>query len=391
MQHLPAVKFSTVLCALLCLPLFAQPSSRKPRIINIDEYEKTNGDAPANPGPLANLSGEMRSPEIKASMRKVADWQYDRIKDAPSQNWTFPPLYDGFLAASRTLDDPKYHDNVIAVGEHYHWTIGTGDLETNANEHALGYPYIQLFNENRDPQRIAGIQSEFEDIKKLNRNRGGQLIWWWCDALFMAPPTWSALSKATNDPRYLNYMDKRYHETDNLLWSPEYHLYFRDKKFLSKTESNGKPIFWSRGNGWVLAGLAMTLENIPASDPRRQFYLDRFQKMSAEVLAIQGTDGLWRTGLLDPDAYALPEVSGSAFFLYALAWGVNNNILSAETYKPAIAHGWAGLTSHIYADGRLGAIQPIGDSPGKYTASASYVYGVGAFLLAGSEIEKLSR
>lgn len=383
-------KLATVIGS-FCVILSAQPHASQKRIINIYEYEKTNGDAPDNPGPPAGLSGEMRSADIKAAMRLVADWQYGRIKDAPSQNWTFAPLYDGFLAASRTLGDPRYHDNVILVGEHYHWTIGTGDLSTNANEHALGYPYIQLFNENHDPKRIAGIRSEFEDIKYLDRNSDGQIIWWWCDALFMAPPTWSALSKTTGDPRYLNYMDKRYRETDRLLWNPEYHLYSRDRRFLRKVETNGKPIFWSRGNGWALAGLAMTLENISDSDPRRAFYLERFRSMSAEVLTIQGADGLWRTGLLDPDAYALPEVSGSAFFLYALAWGVNNNILAADEYRQAISRGWSGMVSHIYADGRLGAIQPIGDSPGKYAASASYVYGVGAFLLAGSEIEKLSR
>lgn len=379
--------------------LFGQvaPSSPKPRIINVIEHEKSIGDAPADPGPLAtDVSGEMQPAAIKAAMRKVADWQNARIADTPSQNWTFPPLYDGLLAASKTLHDPRYHNTVVAAAEHFHWTIGVGNLATNANEHALGYPYIKLYEENPVPNRIADLKREFEEIKEIappdtKKDPRFGLVWWWCDALFMAPPTWSALSHVTHDPRYLNYMDAQYHQTDDLLWNKQYHLYFRDRSFFTKTEANGKPIFWSRGNGWVLAGLAMTLENIPANDPRRAFYLQRFKEISAEVLSIQSADGLWRTGLLDADAYKLPEVSGSAFFLYALTWGVNHHVLDSTTYKPAIARGWSGLVAHIYADGRLGSIQPIGDSPGKYSESASYVYGTGAFLLAGSEIELLAR
>lgn len=389
-RYTPAAELLFLFCISLCVLSVGQSPTRK-RVIDVNEYEKTNGDAPNDPGPFGLLSGEMHSVQIKTAMKKVADWQYGRIKDAPSQSWTFAPLYDGFLAASRTLGDPKYHDNVVAVGEHYHWKVGTGDIATNANEHALGYSYVQLFRENQDPRRIAGLKREFEDIRNVDSNRDGQPIWWWCDALFMAPPTWSSLAAATHDTRYLNYMDKHYRETDALLWSPEYHLYFRDKNFLARTERNGKPVFWSRGNGWVLAGLAMTLDTMPATDHRRPFYLQRFQQMSKEIFALQGADGLWRTGLLDPDSYALPEVSGSAFFLYALSWGLNNHTLSSDIYQPAVQRGWSGLVSRIYADGRLGAIQPIGDSPGNYSPSASYNYGVGAFLLAGSEIEKLSR
>ncbi|MBS1813696.1 MAG: glycoside hydrolase family 88 protein [Acidobacteria bacterium] len=378
------------------LSAHAQQPAKK-RVITVTEREKTIGDAPANPGPLAtDLSPALRSADVKAAMRKVADWQYERIKNAPSQNWTFPPLYDGFLATSKTLHDPKYHDNVVAVGEHFHWTIGVGNLATNANEHALGYPYILLYEEDHDPKRIADLKREFEDIRNdpppsTEKDPHFGITWWWCDALFMAPPAWTALSRVTHDPRYVDFMDKQWHATDKLLWSEKDHLYFRDRSFLDKKQKNGEHIFWSRGNGWVMGGLVGVLENMPKHDIGREFYVDRLKQMSDKLLSVQGKDGLWRTGLLDAAAYEHPEISGSAFNLYAMAWGVNHGILPRKRYLPAIALGWKGMLEHIYADGRLGSIQPIGDSPGIYPASSSYVYGTGAFLLAGSEIEKLAK
>ena len=112
--------------------------------------------------------------------------------------------------------------------------------------------------------------------------------------------------------------------------------------------------------------------------------------MAAALAAVQGKDGLWRPGLLDPGAYPLPEVSGSSFITYAYAYGVKEGILDRDEYLPRVKKAWAGLLSHIYADGRLGSMQPIGAAPGAFTLTSSYVFGVGAFLLAGSEVNRLA-
>ena len=130
------------------------------------------------------------------------------------------------------------------------------------------------------------------------------------------------------------------------------------------------------------------LETLPANDPRRPFYVTKLRAMSESIARLQGTDGLWRPGLLDAADYPYPEVSGSAFFVYAMAWGIDHHLLSAKQYGPVVRRGWAGLVSHIYADGRLGCIQPVGAAPGAYGPGASYVFGVGAFLLAGSEVDR---
>jgi unsaturated rhamnogalacturonyl hydrolase len=112
--------------------------------------------------------------------------------------------------------------------------------------------------------------------------------------------------------------------------------------------------------------------------------------MAEKLKSIQNANGLWQPGLLGDDAYPLPEVSGSAFFVYALAWGIDQGILNRAEYLPVVTKGWAGLLGHIYADGRLGSIQPIGGGPDKYKPQTSYVFGVGAFLMAGSELRELT-
>jgi rhamnogalacturonyl hydrolase YesR len=216
-------------------------------------------------------------------------------------------------------------------------------------------------------------------------------VWWWCDALFMAPPVWARLYGATHDIAYLDYMDREWWITSTLLYDPQEHLFSRDATFLKKREANGQKLFWSRGNGWVMAGMARVLDEMPEDYPTRGKYLDQFRQMAAHVARLQGADGLWRPGLLDAQAYPLPEVSGSAFFVYALAWGINHRVLDRATYLPVVSKGWHGLLEHVYEDGRLGSIQPIGSAPGAYSATSSYVYGVGAFLLAGSQVIELSK
>ena len=137
-----------------------------------------------------------------------------------------------------------------------------------------------------------------------------------------------------------------------------------------------------------MGGIIRTLKYLPKDDPARATYITQLKEMAARIKELQGPDGLWKAGLLDPAAYDLPEMSGSAFFTYALAAGVNEGILDRKTYRPVIVKAWAGMLHHVYADGRLGCIQPVGAAPGAYTETSSYVYGVGAWLLAAAEIER---
>ncbi|HTC74634.1 MAG TPA: glycoside hydrolase family 88 protein, partial [Edaphobacter sp.] len=145
----------------------------------------------------------------------------------------------------------------------------------------------------------------------------------------------------------------------------------------------------SRGNGWVMGGIARTLDYLPKEDPARVKYVTQLKEMAARVASLQGADGLWRAGMLDQGNYSEPEVSGSALFTYALAWGINQGVLDGKVYRPVVAKAWAGMLKHVYADGRLGCIQQTGAEPAPFKATASYTYGVGAFLMAGSEIRRM--
>jgi len=359
-------------------------------IAQMTENEKraSVGDAPADPGPLAtDLSPALEPNAVRTAMRKVADWQNARIVKDPSQDWTFAVLYLGMLSASETLKNPRYSDTVLHVAEKYRWRLGP--RKTHPDDQAIGQAYLWLNRQQPEPKHIQPIRSELDQVMNLPDDPKTP-AWWWCDSLFMAPPVWAELAATTHDARYLAYMNREWSVTSDLLWDPQERLFFRDKSYFNKREKNGSKVFWSRGNGWVMGGLVRVLQSLPDTDPHRGFYIDKLQQMAASIAKLQGPDGLWRAGLLDPQAYPLPEVSGSAFFVYAIAWGIDHQLLDPNIYAPVVARGWAGLEAHIYASGRLGCIQPVGEAPGAYAADASSVFGVGAFLLAGSEVERMA-
>jgi unsaturated rhamnogalacturonyl hydrolase len=346
------------------------------------------GDTLDNPPPLANLSSAFEPKAIRAAMREVGDWELERSQPHFSQDWTFAALYAGFMAAAKILPEPRYEGAMLEVGNKFDWKLGPRLI--HADDQAIGQTYLALYGDHHEARMIAPTRNQFDALLKTPDDLE-KPVWWWCDALFMAPPVWARLYRATGEKSYLDYMDREWWITSNLLYDPQEHLFFRDASYLQKHEANGKKLFWSRGNGWVMAGVARVLEEMPENYPTRPKYVEQYRQMAARVASLQGADGLWRSGLLDADAYPLPEVSGSAFFVYSLAWGVNHGILDRATYLPVVQKGWKGLVSHIYVDGRLGSIQPIGAAPGDFKPSSSYVYGVGAFLLAGSEVDRLAQ
>jgi unsaturated rhamnogalacturonyl hydrolase len=369
-----------------CFSAFAQTApAAAPSPVERDHV----GDAPDNPGPLATgLSVELKPKAIDAAMKKVADWQVVVAEPHFNKQWTFAALYDGLLAASKTTGDTKYHDAVLHFAERSDWTL-LNNRFPHADDQAFGQAYLDFYREDQKPVRMADTKAIMDRLI-VRPDDPDKLLWWWCDALFMSPPVLLRMYEITQDRKYLDYMDHEWWLTSASLYNQENHLYFRDSRYFTQKQANGKPIFWSRGNGWVMGALVNVLRIMPADYPSRPKYVAQFREMAAEIAKIQSADGLWRSGLLDPDAYDLPEVSGSAFFTFGIAYGINEKILDRKTYLPVIEKSWKGMLAHIYADGRLGSIQPIDGQPGKFKPSASYVYGVGGFLLAGSEMHRLA-
>jgi rhamnogalacturonyl hydrolase YesR len=370
----------------------AQPRSAEaaPATTPSSVERATVGDSPDDPGPLAtDISPALTHAAIRKAERKVADWQLATAEEKFNQQWTFAALYDGMLAASKSTGDPRYHDAMVKMAQHFNWQLLNSRFP-HADDMALGQSYMDMYLQKRDPVRMADTKAVLDKLI-ASKDDPSKLLWWWCDALFMAPPVLARMSAATGDRRYLDYMDREWWQTSASLYDPAEHLYFRDSRYFTQKQDNGQKIFWSRGNGWVMGAFVKVLEVMPADYPGREKYIAQYQQMAERIASIQGKDGLWRSGLLDTAAYDLPEVSGSAFFIYSLAWGINHGVLDRARFTPVVTRAWTGVLEHIYADGRLGSIQPIDGQPGKFKPSASYVYGVGGFLLAASEMDAMAK
>lgn len=332
---------------------------------------------------------------IKERMLKVADWQLKNPNHAPN-DWTNGAFYAGVTAAYETTKSPEIMKALMDLGAKTNWQ--PAKRYDHADDIAISQTYLDVYRMKKDRKML---QPTIDVVKRLQTEPGNEvakhgITWWWCDALFMAPPTLAKLTKITGDQSYLATNDKFFQETYDLLYDKEAHLFARDASYLikpdgtGKREANGQKVFWSRGNGWVLGGLARLLSELPANYPKRAFYENLYKEMSAKIITLQQPDGLWRASLLDPDSYPGGEASGTGFYVYGLAWGINNKLLDKNKYLPAVKKGWEGLNTLVHEDGKVGWTQPIGADPRKnFTAESWEVYGAGAYLLAGSEVIKL--
>jgi rhamnogalacturonyl hydrolase YesR len=195
--------------------------------------------------------------------------------------------------------------------------------------------------------------------------------------------------KATGDQRYLDFAVEEWWVTSDYLYDQEEHLYFRDSTIFEKREKNGRKIFWGRGNGWVMGGLVRMLELLPADHPSRPRFVQQFREMADKVITLQQADGYWRASLLDAAAYPMQETSGTGFYCYALAWGINQGLLDRAKFEPPVRRAWAALASCVKADGKLTHVQPVGFTPVTFDPDWNEPFGTGAFLLAGSEVRRL--
>ncbi|MDR2674002.1 MAG: DUF2264 domain-containing protein [Opitutaceae bacterium] len=366
--------------------------------------------AAAAAGPGIRAAENPRQIQIAADMRAAFDWQVAHRTTAKAatdaggpRGWVHGAFMTGVLEAWRTTGDTAYLD--------YAWkTAGDNDWQpgprfTHGDDHIIAQSYLELAG--LDPARANPAPSIEAFDKLLAQKHDGAKLLWWCDALYMHPPVWARLAKITGDPKYLDEMDRLYQASAGYLYDKDEHLFFRDKNYMPHDkdfkpvrvkngsdvrflERNGKKMFWSRGNGWVFAGLPRIMDYIPKDDARRAKYEALFKDMAARIRELQPADGLWRMGLLDPAAHGHGEESGSAFFVYGLAWGVRTGLLDGETYGPAIDRGWRALRACQHPDGMVGYVQPIGAAPGKHSENTSQEYGTGGFLLAASEIYKLA-
>jgi len=329
-------------------------------------------------------------------MTAAADWQLAHPSGHAPYDWTQAAYYTGMMAFARVAEDARYFEAMKAMGDANQWRPGLRPGHTD--DYAVAATYARLYARDRDPKMIAPSRALFDFL--ATRKFDEPLVWGqaiemrepaWCDALFMGPPAMAAMAAVTGDAKYLELANRLWWKTTDYLYDPVDHLYFRDSRYFVQREPNGKKVFWSRGNGWVIAGLARMLDDMPSDYRERDRYVTLFKEMAAAVLAAQSADGYWRSSLLDPDSRPNPETSGTGFFVYSLAWGVNRGLLDRATYEPAARRGWAALVRAVHPDGMLGWVQQIGAEPGSAGADSTEVYGTGALLLAGSEMIRLAK
>jgi unsaturated rhamnogalacturonyl hydrolase len=342
------------------------------------------------------FSAELTRAAVRGVMTAAADWQLAHPSTHEPYDWTVAAFYTGVMAFSGLSDSPKYYDAMKAMGEGNQWRPGLrpGD----GDDYAVIATYAKIYQREKDKRMLAPGLALFDFLVTRPFNepltfRNGietrELAW--CDALFMAPPALAAATTATGDRKYLDLANRLWWKTTDFLYDTTEHLYFRDSRFFDQRERNGKKVFWSRGNGWVFAGVARMLVELPADHPDRARYVTLFREMAEKITAVQGADGYWRASLLDPDSRPNPETSGTGFFVYGLAWGINHGLLDRARYEPAVSRGWSAMVRAVHPDGMLGWVQRIGDQPGATTAETTEVYGVGALLLAGSEVHTLAK
>lgn len=348
-------------------------------------------------------------PEVVAQARRVADWQLAHMEQfehvttfrdqtADPIDWIQATLWAGLTDLADMTGDARYADILVAQGEAANWGFGTRPRHADAD--AIGHAWIWAATKvegDERAHRLAPVRARFDavlatpsDVSMIFEEGRGerpcQVRWCWSDAIFMAPPVWAALSAATGEPAYWRHADHELQATIAALYDSEEHLFYRDSRFIDRPGSSGRKVFWSRGNGWSYAGLAKMIEVLPADDPSRTRYVELFRQMSERIRGLQGAEGYWPVSLLDPGGP--PETSGTAFFVYGMAWGVNHGVLDKAEYGPAIDKGWDALDRAIQPDGHLGWVQQVGYAPDQVAASDTQLYAVGALLMAASEVSQ---
>jgi unsaturated rhamnogalacturonyl hydrolase len=336
------------------------------------------------------------------AMVKAMQWQEQHpVYALAPTDWTNGAYYIGVTKAYQATQNPLFLAAIKTMGYRNEWKPYKRTY--HADDIAISYPYLFVSTTRNELVDLEPTKSWidthlFESNEwKDGTNPQKNILWWWCDALFMAPPVIAYYSMLTDEQKYLDAMHQYYIESYGLLFDKEESLFARDVRFIINgsnkdlKEENGEKIFWSRGNGWVLGGLVLILELLPKDYEHYSFYTELYKTMAQRIKEIQPEDGLWRVSLLNPEGYEHGEVSGSGFFTYALAWGINNGLLNEQEYKPVVMKAWKALRECQHDDGMVGWVQNIGDSPKPADKNSWQNYGTGAFLLAGSEIIKLNQ
>ena len=360
---------------------------------------------------VASLAAEHASrKDVLKLASRVADWQLEHMgntqgvtkfaeETANPRSWQQGAFWVGMTHLADVTGEKRFTDAINAMGKANQWQPGKRTY--HADDHVIAQSYLWSARHGAGSEAIVPVRATFDSILAKPPIDHLSFVpardyestpclrrWCWCDALFMSPPAWVELSRQTGDARYANFAMSEFWATTDFLYDPVEALYFRDSRFFERRDDHGRKQFWSRGNGWVFAGIANILDVLPKDNPHRPRLEQLFRDMAVKLKAVQKPDGYWPPSLLAPEN-SPPETSGTGFYVYGFAWGVSHGLLDAAAYRPAIDSGWAALTRAVAKDGRLGWVQQVSDRPDSVAETDTQYYGVGAFLLAASAVAQL--
>lgn len=317
----------------------------------------------------------------------------------PSNIWTRAVYYEGLMGLNEVSPKAEYKKYAVDWGIAHNW--GLRAPVTHADNQCAGQTYYDVYklDGSVDAVRLNAIRDSVDSMAASASSTN----WTWIDAIQMSMPVFIRFGVLTNQDKYYAKAYSLYRHSKVTegggLYDTATHLWWRDAKWKpdQKKTPSGKSIYWSRGNGWVFAALARVLGMLPPNQPNRAEYEKDFTDMAEALRAIQRTDGMWNPSLGDPQHYGGPEMSGTSLFTYGMAWGVRTGLLDEKTYGPVVVKAWNGLVkTSVHDDGFLGYAQSTGDAPDdgqplSYDKVPDFEdFGVGCFLLGGSEVAKLS-
>lgn len=351
--------------------------------------------------PAVTFAKNDEAKEVRKIIDKVNQhWQAENKPEVRSF-WDNAAYHTGNMEAYFLTGNEDYRKYSEAWAKHNEWKGAKSDDRSKwkysygeSDEYVLFGDYQICFQTYADLYNIAPEEYKIKrarEVMEYQMSTPQNDYWWWSDGLYMVMPVMTKMYKITHNHLYLDKLYEYITYSDKIMFDKDENLYYRDAKYVyPKHKSvNGKKDFWARGDGWVLAGLAKVLKDLPKDYKHYEFFAQKFQNMAKTVAAIQQPEGYWTRSMMDPEHAPGPETSGTAFFTYGFLWGINNGLLDEATYMPVVNKAWKYLSkTALQKNGAVGYVQPIGEKaiPGQIVdAKSTANFGVGAFLLAACE------
>ena len=341
-------------------------------------------------------------PTIPTNVKKVR----------PSSLWTRAVYYEGLMALYEIDKDQRYIDYTDRWANFHQWTPRNGIKSCDADDQCCAQTYLIRYEQVKDEKMMAKVRENLDyqmqtpnDKKNATaKTKGTQPSlygWWtWIDAIQMAMPVYMQMYRLTGETKYRDHGMAMYrwsrNECGGGLFNVKDGLWWRDADYVPPyKEPDGKDCYWSRGNGWVYAALVRCMNELPKKSKEYKELKKDFLMMSEGLLKCQREDGFWNPSLVSSN-YAMPETSGTALFLYGMAWGIRQGYLKEKVYRPACDRAWAAMVkTAVHRDGFLGWMQGTGKDPSagqplSYDKVPDFEdYGTGCFLLGAVEYFKL--